>query len=150
MRKKVKQGFVCTSSSISSYADGQMGGDTTNQHSDVLPLPSPQHFSSPCLPLQRSKKSAHACQSRSGSRPLAQGCLCGKWDKPSRKSQLASYNIMQIKKRPGEILHDQGYIVRLCIHLLHTRRGNKGCTCTHQAGGTSCFHQHLLGLHSAK
>lgn len=126
MRQKVRQGFVCTSTSISSYADCQMGGDTTNQHSNVLPLSSPQHLSSPCLPHQWSKKPAHACQSRSGSRPLAQGCLCGKWDKPSRRNRLAFYNIMQIRKRPGdtrlgETLHDQGYNVRLCIHPLQTR-----------------------------
>lgn len=126
-----------------------------NQHGNVLPLPSPQHLSSPCLPHQQSKKPAHGCQSRSGSRPLAQGCLCGKWDKPSRKSQLASYNIMQIRKRPGETRvgetsHDQGYVVRLCIHPRHTRRVSKGRACTHQAGGISCFHQHLPGLHSIK
>lgn len=132
MRQKVKQGFACGSSSFGSYTDCQMGGDTTNQHGNVLPLPSPQHLSSPCLSHQWSKKPAHACQSRSESRPLAQGCLCGKWDKPSRKSRPASYNIMQIRKRPGETrvgetLHDQGYIIRLCIHPLHTRRGSKGC-----------------------
>lgn len=116
----------------------------------------PQHLSSYSLPHQQSKKPAHACQSRSGSRPIAQGCLRGKRDQTSRKSWLASYSIMQIRKKPGETrlgetLHDQGYIIKLHIQPPHTSWGGKGCVCTRtQAGGTSCFHRHLLGLQATK
>lgn len=137
MRQEAEQGFKCISSSISSYTDCQMGGHTTNQHSNVLPSLAPQHLPSYSLPHQQSKKAAHACRSRSGSRPLAQGCLCGKWDKPSRKSWLALYNIMQIRKRPGETrpgetLHDQGYTIRLYIQPPHMSHGGKGaCVHTH-------------------
>lgn len=55
----------------------------------------------------------------------------------------------QGKIRLGETLHDQGYIIRLYIQPPHTSRGGKGCVCT-QAGGTSCFHQCLLGLLATK
>lgn len=45
-----------------------------------------QDLPSRSLPCQQSKKPALAHRSRSGSQPLAQGSLCRKWDKPSRKA----------------------------------------------------------------
>lgn len=132
----------------------------TWRHSNVLPLPSPPALTlmlPPTLPEQEASTRLSQ-QVREQTTCPAQGCLHGKWDEPSRKSWLASYNIMQIRKRPGqtrmgETLHGQGCIIRLYIFSLHTQageaRGMHAHTCT-QAGGTSCFHQRLLGLHATK
>jgi len=107
------------------------GGHTTSQHSNVLPCPAPRRLPSYSLAHQWNKTPAHAWE-----QTLAQGCLHGKWDKPSRRSWLASDDITQIRKRPGETrleepLHDQDYITRLYIQPPHTSRWGKGCVCTH-------------------
>lgn len=55
MKQQVKQGFVCTSSSISSYTDCQMGGDTTNQQSHVLPCLAPSTYPHPASHISRAR-----------------------------------------------------------------------------------------------
>lgn len=115
----------------------------TWRHSNVLRLPSPPALTlilPPTLPEQEA--STRLSQVREQTTCPAQGCPRGKWDKPSRKSWLASYNVMQIRKRPGpgqtrlgETLHDQGCIIRLYIQPTHTSWGGKGYAHTYMHTG---------------